>query len=806
MKQFKFGKETIEFSDDFDFYRQYYDVFLMAGTVNSNMIADAIKTREIKVGAEDFINGISEMGNEMIRMMSEAAVSCLIEQGIYDYDVDRFINDPETLCFERSPAYREFIEELGKINSKQNEYDAELIERKDAAYHSWQGGGFGVKGAVKGAFGAGMLNIATGTLTGIGRAIDKKYYDSLIKDEKNALLNSDLTVSLSEVFYNIAAEEIPERLFSIIHENLGKDPSLFLKKNSSKTRAMYNNIDKVPQEKRQALLAQVIEQDPVCIDYLTYVLDNYDSLNIPYLEAKKIVTYISPTIFRFYNISKATALAKELDAELYNCAHNTIDKQALQSLKKKQSVFFDFLIDEKFLRKTKGTISTIDIETVSDDVYAYHEIVSEGTIPELQKSFLVELAASDFAISCLKAGIDNSNYMQIDSTTAGSLLNNGETIIQKYSLSNIENDNTLINNRAYADLKEGLAKLSALKSKMDKVDGAYKQLTKETTGSNLKQNIIDTFTKHPIDGFHVYPDQEIKQWMIDNNELLEDDDAVLVVGNPYSISLICLTNDCIIARDRSYSEVTRIAYKEITHIEQELLLPDRVQITYWRKGAEFGSRYSIPTQDVRTANLIINNLCEALGVELHIKDSFEKFSEWDFENKPSYWEENLSQIENYYNRLYDKAVEWGVFEHNDGSDFNNAVLLPLSDEQRHAWKHIMLRLSFFSLKKFFNGKITNAVNAKDYNDAVHNRSVIAAALYRHGLLLKNDDGLELNPEFNEYYENEGNPWMVLKWIWENSDEVIDFQTKISKAGAFKKAILESMGPSLTYLPKDYRDC
>ncbi len=97
------------------------------------------------------------------------AIQILLEESIFDYDRDSFVQQ-----FKIGDSY---ISDIAVVVNKYDEIDeywnslkqTRSIQRSSRS--RWEGGGFGLSGALKGAMTAGILNAGTGVFRGIGDAI-----------------------------------------------------------------------------------------------------------------------------------------------------------------------------------------------------------------------------------------------------------------------------------------------------------------------------------------------------------------------------------------------------------------------------------------------------------------------------------------------------------------------------------------------------------------------------------------------------------------------------------------------------------
>lgn len=132
-----------------------------------------------------FFKSLTSMIDYFYNWLCENDINIFSENEFYDEmleileiekDMDIFVDWARTIS-----------EQIDKLNT------ARMAQR--ASRSRWQGGGFGIKGAVKGAISAGMLNLGTDILRSIGDSyIDKKDAEKIrqLKRETGQIVNPDL--------------------------------------------------------------------------------------------------------------------------------------------------------------------------------------------------------------------------------------------------------------------------------------------------------------------------------------------------------------------------------------------------------------------------------------------------------------------------------------------------------------------------------------------------------------------------------------------------------------------------------------
>ena len=122
---------------------------------------------------------------------------------LYEYNIPMSVDNFLEKYFEKNNYYAggqyynldyneiitEVVEQYAEVTNKQSEL-AEYREMQKASRSKWRGYGFGVKGAVKGAIMAGVVNAGTDFMRSFGDAAQRKSDDEYINSQINALRNS----------------------------------------------------------------------------------------------------------------------------------------------------------------------------------------------------------------------------------------------------------------------------------------------------------------------------------------------------------------------------------------------------------------------------------------------------------------------------------------------------------------------------------------------------------------------------------------------------------------------------------------
>lgn len=264
-----------------------------------------------------------------IEKMAGNIVDELIRVNVFDYDnekflsdfkiIDEFLNDIEIA----SEKYNEIIEYAAQIDGQRN------IQRSTRSH--WQGGGFGLGGAIKGAFTAGILNAGTGVLRGIGDSfIDSRDRNKIIMKKKEIYDNGNLQSIIINATYN--ACERMNYSFCCILKKCGLIRKVIPIIDEKKLNTQIRNLEislnngNISEKDAIELVIQWMEKNPFSILYYDFFMRN---TQVAMKEIDSISDY-----FGYLNelqIKKKKFVNSRLD-ELEKMSENDINIQIINKL------------------------------------------------------------------------------------------------------------------------------------------------------------------------------------------------------------------------------------------------------------------------------------------------------------------------------------------------------------------------------------------------------------------------------------------------------------------------------------------
>ena len=271
MKKFELIIGELQFDDAECQYRELYIHFV--DLWNSKLehllvkIEDAIEVRNL--------SKINEVAKTTVNeCVSEGVINILLQAKIFSYDLGTIQYD-YNLYRNWEKVYEKLKNRFDEINL-QNQKEQAYRDYRKASRGKWVGGGFGVKGALKGAATAAVLNGITGTAHSIGNAVGNAYSNYKADQKLQKLFGqNNLAVELCA-----AIGEDVKNLVDILVDIL-KSTGMNIKKYTTEEKnvgiGIYNNYHKIDNyEDRKEALKQCIKSNPYDSDFgILYLEDFY---------------------------------------------------------------------------------------------------------------------------------------------------------------------------------------------------------------------------------------------------------------------------------------------------------------------------------------------------------------------------------------------------------------------------------------------------------------------------------------------------------------------------------------------------
>lgn len=240
---------------------------------------------------DNVLNKVIPLGNKILDSVIEEVIAILYKYDI-NYSVGQFKGEYEDIYDFNYLCKCDIVKRLNK-ESEQLRVTLEQEERiRRASRGKWQGGGFGVKGAIKGAITASALNVGSDILHSFGDASRASAINATVNADKRSTYNAanvrftvcvELGYCIMNVFWTLARILEANKILSI--------PNI----DSSEALVKFGNANKYAKTDEEKYPKQLIE----CIMLYPAEKQFYDAL-MPY-----IVSYSSDDLakwFKFWNI------------------------------------------------------------------------------------------------------------------------------------------------------------------------------------------------------------------------------------------------------------------------------------------------------------------------------------------------------------------------------------------------------------------------------------------------------------------------------------------------------------------------
>lgn len=296
MATFKFGNEEIVLSENVvsNISAVIERHFNKLATREMVQFRDTYRSSSITVSNVASIS--AKLGQACIDRGVNAAIDTLLKNGIFDYDVARFMAQDSVFLFTNREAYCGQMRGLELLNQKEQQQQAARNAQR-AGRSRWVGGGFGVKGAVKGAVTAGAMNAVTDIFRGMGDlSKDSEKYAQFLEKKTEYIQSAEFVDSLALDISNCIKGDVKGRLFSILSERI---PNFSVSDGADRQQAtaLFNNLPRLNPRQQQKALAQALQLDPHNWKYIQYAYDHLDALGVAKEEVDQLAQICNPEMF-----------------------------------------------------------------------------------------------------------------------------------------------------------------------------------------------------------------------------------------------------------------------------------------------------------------------------------------------------------------------------------------------------------------------------------------------------------------------------------------------------------------------------
>lgn len=231
-----------------------FEIDINVGLVNYNKLKKEIYKIEDKVDSEfakkyykkfanmdEVIAGIREFAYGYVYEAVEVGIQILNNNGVHTYNLSKFIDEFHFQITNGLDQMIELVEDEYLEIIEDQAAAAEYRQARKDARGRWQGGGFGIEGAVKGAVTAGAANMASGAAHSLVNAIGNAGSSIVASQKKKQMYDKE---SYNYVTYmsgiSSAIEGVLDGVATVLENNT--DMSVIIPKKDSASMDTYQSI------------------------------------------------------------------------------------------------------------------------------------------------------------------------------------------------------------------------------------------------------------------------------------------------------------------------------------------------------------------------------------------------------------------------------------------------------------------------------------------------------------------------------------------------------------------------------------
>ncbi len=288
----------------------------------------------------------------------------LPDLNIFDITQDEFIrkhlltSNSENGLYEIDDLYRDILRKLGEEKNYRS--------ARKASRSRWQGGGFGIEGAIKGAVQAGALNAVSGVGHGVANTIGNMGSSIAAGMEKSSLYNNKNTKTklVNGIWRDI--DSIFSKYISFVNGYHSR--YIYSSFDTNKANAFFENSKNNPQKAGQ-LLAQSVQFCPWNEDVLSYIFINFSN--------ERKTTW---SIAQKFDVDLTNYLSQMIENE-YPINNNYNNEQRIQVKKRILALMQEYNIKED------DTLNRLEQDCLSQLCLGYEKFDTETCDEFLQKVY-----------------------------------------------------------------------------------------------------------------------------------------------------------------------------------------------------------------------------------------------------------------------------------------------------------------------------------------------------------------------------------------------------------------------------------
>jgi len=388
--------------------------------------------------------GASDIANLRLSELMDYYVEKMVSYGIFEYDFDNFSSEcGGDVLLSNSDSFCSIMEQINAVS----DYADNLAYQRDverASRSRWQGGGFGLGGAIKGAITAGALNAATGAFRSIGDSMTDSGDRNDINKKLNSIVNENNKNALSKDFMRCLLYA-RKAFMSILHRKTGWDANGVMQTNREEYSAKLRNIDVIRDKSaKEQVFFELLSEYAFDNEMIKYALSHYDEYGLDVGDLLHYVRRMNPDTCNSwlkYDLSEkllsyvinlkgnerisaimSTGLAFDVIDEDFHIKNPEVGVNAILFLivAEMNDKGYDLLDIESFFKNANYTQMEGFINNLRIIGYKYHVIADE----EIKKKVkLIGNSASYEAFAKLKSNVENqlNTYCTVNKVECGSI-------------------------------------------------------------------------------------------------------------------------------------------------------------------------------------------------------------------------------------------------------------------------------------------------------------------------------------------------------------------------------------------------
>ena len=270
--KFQLFGETVVIEPDRENYNRYRLMFQGKADEATRKFQGLYQTN---TSLEMVVQNVPNQMQQCIRPVVKHCVQILIDHGILTVDEERFIDTYTDVLEPAYEAYSKIQDQYAEIVLSESEKDAYRTARREGRGR-WQGGGFGLGGALKGAATAGALNMVTGAGHMLFNGVAKIGSSIAANSKMNQIFRSKDTAAMLE---SGLYQSVFRLHLALIHclDQAGVEGQaiggIVLPEASETASAMLRNIPQIKDTDQQcAAMIQAFQLDPYQEDWYRLAL------------------------------------------------------------------------------------------------------------------------------------------------------------------------------------------------------------------------------------------------------------------------------------------------------------------------------------------------------------------------------------------------------------------------------------------------------------------------------------------------------------------------------------------------------